>query len=198
MENKKKSKAPVIIIIVAAVIVIAAAVFAILFFSGAFKNKTETQPTTAQTTTVEDNTVQAIHGQVETAAQTSDAESSQAEETTVVIVPTEAEGDITYFSGTYAPNGTVIDTFTGQSATLKEIFGNGYNTEGKLTFNEDGTFSDTLPSKEGKNGAYVVQNGKISATYSDDRNMDITVTEWNGGKPASFYVVYAGYNVYFG
>jgi hypothetical protein len=78
------------------------------------------------------------------------------------------------------------------------VFGSGYNTSGVITFNNDGTFSDTIPSENARTGGYVVQNNKIIATYSDDKNMEITVTEWDGNTPASFYIVYAGYNVYFG
>lgn len=193
-KTEKKSKAPVIVIIVACVVLIAAAIFAILFFNGAFGQNDGDNNSTELTTSDEFGTTsaQGMHGQLP-----SDSQSS--EETNVVLPPTEAEGEITYFSGTFTPNGKVIDQLTGnKNATLREVFGNGYNSKGGITFNDNGTFEDTLRPSDNSNGGYVVQNKKVIATYSDDKNMDITVTKWDGNTPISFYVVYADYAVYFG
>lgn len=200
-QQTSKSKAPVIIIIVISVIIVAAAaVFAVIFFNGAFGNKESEQPTTAPTTAVADTTAQAMHGQTQTTAPATQAtgNSSGTDETVAVVVPTEEEGEVTYFNATFIPNGTVVDTYTGENTSLREVFGSGYNTEGVITFNSDGTFFDTIASTEASTGGYVVQNEKIIATYSNDKNMDITVTEWDGNTPVSFYIVYAGYEVYFG
>lgn len=203
-QNQKKSKAPVIIIIVASVLVVAAAIVGVIFFVNGGFGKSDTAATTAPATTAaaeatsaavtqQGTTVAADHIPDDNEHETK-AESSAAS----IVVPTEAEGEITYFNATFIPNGTVLDTYTGSNTSLREVFGSGYNTNGVITFNEDGSFSDTLSSADAKKGAYVVQNEEISATYDDDRNMDITVLEWDGDTPSSFYINYAGYSVYFG
>lgn len=198
-KKEKKSKAPVVIIIVIAVIAVIAAVIAVLYFNGVFgsENNNTRESTTPTASAVPYTTAQAMHGQDQTSAQSSEQSSAQ-EQTNDVVVPTEAEGDVTHFNATFIPNGRVVDTVSGNNTSLKEVFGTGYNTSGVLTFNSDGTFSDTVSSHEPATGGYAVQNQKISATYSNDKNMDITVTEWDGNTPVSFYVVYAGYQVYFG
>ena len=193
-KTEKKSKAPVVVIIIAAAVLIAAAVFAILYFNGVFDQNKGDEASSVTTTSDEFGTTaaQGMHGELPPDSQSS-------EESNVVLPPTEAEGDITYFSGTFTPNGKVIDKLTGnENATLREVFGDGYNSNGGITFNNDGTFKDTLRPTSNNNGGYVVQNEKVIATYSDDKNMDITVTEWDGNTPKSFYVVYADYEVYFG
>ena len=198
-KKEKKSKAPVVIILVIAVIAVIAAVIAVLYFNGVFgsENNNPQESTTPTASAVPYTTAQAMHGQDQTSAQSSEQSSAQ-EQTNAVVVPTEAEGDVTHFNATFIPNGRVVDTVSGNNTSLKEVFGTGYNTSGVLTFNSDGTFSDTVSSHEPATGGYAVQNQKISATYSNDKNMDITVTEWDGNTPVSFYVVYAGYQVYFG
>ena len=47
-------------------------------------------------------------------------------------------------------------------------------------------------------GAYGVQGEKIHATYTNDKNMKIEVTEWDDGTPVSFQVIYGDCIVYFG
>lgn len=193
-KTDKKSKAPIIVIIIVLAVLIAAAIFAILYFNGAFSQNDGDTDSSVSTTSDEFGTTaaQGMHGQLQPDSQSS-------EETNKVLPPTEGEGEITYFTGSYTPNGKVVDKLSGNNnATLREVFGNGYNAQGGITFNNDGTFSDTLRPSDHSNGGYVVQNEKIIATYSDDKNMDITVTEWNGNAPKSFYVVYADYEVYFG
>ena len=193
-KTDKKSKAPIIVIIIVLAVLIAAAIFAILYFNGAFSQNDGDTDSSVSTTSDEFGTTaaQGMHGQLQP-----DSESS--EETNIVIPPTEKDGEITYFSGKFIPSGKVVDRLTGNNnATLREVFGAGYNAQGGITFNNDGTFLDTLRPSHNNTGGYVVQNNKIIATYSDDINMDITVTEWNGNAPKSFYVVYADYEVYFG
>lgn len=197
-----KSKAPVVIIIVVSVIILAAAVFAFLFFSGVFGSKDNKQDTSVPATTASETTAPAMTIAPQTTVSVHGVEpgeqSSESGESNVVLVPTEAEGEISHFNATFIPNGKVVDTVSGNETSLREVFGSGYNTSGVITFNNDGTFSDTIPSENARTGGYVVQNNKIIATYSDDKNMEITVTEWDGNTPVSFYIVYAGYNVYFG
>lgn len=197
----KKSKAPVIIVIsVAAVIVIAAAVLAYMFFNGAFSNNDTQQSTTTPSTAapLETTAAQTTTAPAETQAPQSDTQSSESAAQSSIVVPTEDDGEVTYFNATFIPNGTVVDTYTGENTSLREVFGSGYNTDGVITFNSDGTFSETIDSNNPASGGYVVQNEKIIATYSTDKNMDITVTEWDGDTPVSFYINFAGYNVYFG
>jgi hypothetical protein len=197
-----KSKAPIVIIIVVSVIILAAAVFAFLFFGGVFGSKDNKQNASVPATIASETTAPAMTVAPQTTAPAhdydSDEDSSESGESNVVVVPTEAEGEISHFNATFIPNGKVVDTVSGNETSLREVFGSGYNTSGVITFNNDGTFSDTIPSENARTGGYVVQNNKIIATYSDDKNMEITVTEWDGNTPASFYIVYAGYNVYFG
>lgn len=50
---------------------------------------------------------------------------------------------------------------------------------------------------EPESGAYVVEGEDISATYSNDKNMQISVNEWENGAPKDFVVNYGGYDVYF-
>ncbi len=197
-----KSKAPIVIIFVVSVIILAAAVFAFLFFNGVFGSKDNKQNTSVPDITVSETTAPAMTAAPQTTATAhdhgSDDQSSESGESNVVVVPTEAEGEISHFNATFIPNGEVVDTVSGNETSLREVFGSGYNTSGVITFNNDGSFSDTIPSEEARTGGYVVQNEKIIATYSDDKNMEITVTEWDGNTPVKFYIVYAGYNVYFG
>lgn len=203
-KNGKKSKAPVIIIIASSVIVAAAVTAGIIFFvNGGFK-KADTNATTAPVTTAaatQSTTAQSTQQATTVAADhipDDNKHETEAQSSNSVVVPTQAEGKITYFNATYIPNGNVLDTFTGAKTSLREVFGSGYNTNGVITFNEDGSFSDSVSSAQPKKGAYVVQNEEISATYDDDRNMEITVLKWDGSTPSSFCISYAGYNVYFG
>lgn len=197
----KKSKAPVVIVIsVAAVIVIAAAVLAFMFFNGAFSNNDNQQSETVPSTVsiAETSVAQTTAAPAETQASQSDTQSSDSGAQSSIVVPVEDDAEVTYFNATFIPNGTVVDTYTGKNTSLREVFGSGYNTEGVITFNSDGTFSETIDSNNPASGGYAVQNGKIIATYSTDKNMDITVTDWDGDTPAGFYINFAGYNVYFG
>ena len=118
-KNEKKSKAPVIIIIVVALIAVIAAVFAVLYFNGAFgsKDNKPQENTTPTASAVPYTTAQAMHGQDQTSAQSSEQSSAQ-EQTNVVVVPTEAEGDVTHFNATFIPNGKVIDTVSGVCSPL--------------------------------------------------------------------------------
>ena len=205
---QKKSNAPLVILIIVAVIVIAAVVAGVIFFMNGgmslFKNEEVTQPATAATTiaavpsatqeaqseTKSDETTQPVTAQAETGV--------PAEEGKIdVVVPMDEGVEPTYFDASFIPNGKVDDTMTGQSATLREVFGQSA-ADGVLTFNSDGTFRDTLVSGEHNRGAYVVQNDVIHATYTNDKNMIIEVAEWDGGTPVRFTVLYGDFLVYFG
>ena len=95
-------------------------------------------------------------------------------------------------------------TATAATSTLQTKMATYYEKVGikagacSFTFNEDGTFKDTLISSESNRGAYVVQDKTIHATYTNDKNMRIEVTEWDGGTPSKFNIQYGDYTVYFG
>ena len=204
---QKKSNAPLVILIIVAVIVIAAVVAGVIFFMNGgmslFKNEEVTQPAPAATTiaavpatqgsqteTKADETTQPVTAQAETGV--------PAEEGKIdVVVPMDEGVEPSYFDASFIPNGKVDDTMTGQSVTLREVFGQSA-ADGVLTFNSDGTFHDTLVSGEHNRGAYVVQKDVIHATYTNDKNMIIEVAEWDGGTPVRFTVLYGDFLVYFG
>lgn len=204
---QKKSNVPLVILIIVAVIVIAAVVAGVIFFMNGgmsiFKNAEETPPATAATTiaavpatqgsqteTKADETTQPVTAQAETGV--------PAEEGKIdVVVPMDEGVEPSYFDASFIPNGKVDDTMTGQSVTLREVFGQSA-ADGVLTFNSDGTFRDTLVSGEHNRGAYVVQKDVIHATYTNDKNMIIEVAEWDGGTPVRFTVLYGDFLVYFG
>ncbi|MBR1482775.1 MAG: hypothetical protein IJ598_07410 [Ruminococcus sp.] len=210
--SQKGSNGPLIVLIIVAVVVVAAIIAGAVFLMNGglslFQKQESTEPTTVMTTTVAvPETTQAAPPEATTVA----AEQPKPEETTVapetgvpaeeepidIVVPTDEGVDITYFNATFIPNGKVEDAETGGTATLREVFGSGYS-DGVLTFNSDGTFRDTLVSGDANRGAYVVQDKTIHATYTNDKNMRIEVTEWDGGTPVSFHIDYNGYIVYFG
>lgn len=217
MQQNKGSKKPVIIVvsIVAALAVIGVAAFFIInFFNNQNNTKKAPQTTTAAVTTVApqtDATAASGGNEGQGSSDPSDGDSSATEQpaesvhvepTTLDInIPTEEGSEITHFSASYAPNGVVEDLATGESVTLNDVFGSTY-PGGTLTFNEDGSFIDTIGGSGVDSGQYNVENKEIKATYVYDRNMDITVMEWNDdGTPASFYIIYGsdgnGYRVYF-
>ena len=110
---------------------------------------------------------------------------------------------IEIISGVYVPDSSAEDISKGTKVSMRSLFGQSYSS-GALTFNADGTFTDTLSSTGAAAGAYHVENGEITAVYLPDRQMDITVIDWDGqnNKPFSFYVIYsmgtnANYKVYF-
>ena len=202
--QKSKSNAPLIILIIVAVLVVAAITVGVFWFMNRntipdTTNQTET--TVAKTTVSAEETTAQVESTVidETTASETEKETGveHSESKIDVAVPTDEGADVSYFNATFIPNGIVEDTYTGGTATLREVFGSGY-VDGVITFNSDGTFTDTLSTSSVDSGAYAVQNGKIVATYKNDKNMDITVTSWDGNTPAEFYINFGGYNVYFG
>lgn len=187
----------IISIIAVIIIVVVCIVIAVNFFK---KNETpsnETVATTQQSTTVVTETTSQTEPETEvsTTEQGVTADPS-AEETQVVVVPTQNGEDVSYFNATYVPY-KAIDTATDTECTLKEVFGSSY-AGGVITFNSDGTFSDSLMSSSISKGAYVVEGETIRATYSNDKNMSISVNGWDGDTPSELVINYGGYDVYFG
>ena len=208
---QKQSNKPLVILIIVAIIVIAAIVAGVIFFmnGGMSMFKGEEQQTTAPaaaTTSVIPESTAAPDTQAETKAENAQEAPAPTEaETGVapqkskidVVVPMDDGVEPTYFNASFIPNGKVEDTTSGQSVTLREAFGQSAS-DGVLTFNSDGTFRDTLISGEHNQGAYVVQNHIIHATYTNDKNMIIDVVEWDGDTPVRFTVLYGDFLVSFG
>ncbi len=196
------SKKPLIITIsvVAAIAVIAAVTVIIIMMNNKSSepDKKPTQATTAALSTAAETT-RSLPDNPPSTEKPAENHSTEPATTLNINIPTEAGSVITHFNATYIPNGEVLDATTGASMTLRDVFGSGY-ANGVLTFNEDGTFTDSLSSSGTESGQYNVENGEIKATYATDRNMDITVTEWNEADktPAAFYIIYnGGFIVYF-
>lgn len=195
--KSSNSAIKIISIIAVIVIVIVCIVIAVNFFTKDEKPTDETVVTTQQTTTINEETT------AETESTTSATTTEQgvtaepsAQETQVVVVPTQNGENVSYFNATYVPY-KAIDTVTDTECTLKEVFGSSY-AGGVITFNSDGTFSDSLLSSSINKGAYVVEGETISATYENDKNMSISVHGWDGDTPSEFVINYGGYDVYFG
>ncbi len=196
----KKSKKPIIIAIIVAAVVICGAVAVVIGMNnGWFGGKTSsTEPTTSPTTQTQT---------VATQAQTSSTAQSQSESQAVsstdadetensgIVVPTSGGQQKSSFNATFVPN-KVIDTSTGSQMTLRDFFGSAY-TEGAITFNSDGTFTDTLTATENNSGAYIVEDDTITMTYTNDKNILITVDSWSGDTPSEIIVHYNGCDVYF-
>lgn len=207
---QKQSNKPLVILIIIAVIVIAAIIGGVIFFMNGgmslFKGEEQQSTTVAATTSAIPESTAAQQAQAETKADNTQEEPAPTEaETGVapqeskidVVVPMEDGVEPTYFNASFIPNGKVEDTTSGQSVTLREAFGQSAS-DGVLTFNSDGTFRDTLISGEHNQGAYVVQNHIIHATYTNDKNMIIDVVEWDGDTPVRFTVLYGDFLVSFG
>ena len=212
--HQKTSNAPLIILIIVAVAVVAAIIGGAIFLMNGglsiFKGEETTAAVTTEAVTqaaaatqaAEEQTTAAAEEKTETKAQTEQTTSAESavkteDEPIDIAVPTDPGVEVSYFNATFIPNGKVDDNLTGGSATLREVFGAGYS-EGVLTFNSDGTFKDTLISSEANRGAYVAQHNTIHATYTNDRNMRIEVTEWDGDTPSQFNIQYGDFTVYFG
>lgn len=209
--SRKGSNKPLIILIIVAVVVIAAIVAGGIFLMNGgipgMNNQQEatqvmtnpTEATTVAATTAVTSEGQTTASPVTEAATTAPAETgvSRAEPQIDVQVPTDEGVPVSYFNATYIPSLTAKDVHTGEEVSLREAFGTNY-ANSTLTFNSDGTFRDTLTAGEADSGAYVVQGEKIHATYTNDKNMKIEVTEWDNGTPVSFQVIYGDCIVYFG
>lgn len=203
--DSKSSKTPVIIICIAAILIIAVVVVFIVLNNSKKENSTNgTESTFASSTVLAETTIDAqaettsrdSQPQTTTAAAIPTTSSTQQNETTEkVVVPTKSTESGNCFNATYVPY-KAIDTYTNSECSLKEVFGSSY-LNGTVTFNSDGTFTDTLTQSSANSGAYAVEGKNISATYSDDKNMSIKVNSWDGDTPSEIVIDYAGYDVYF-
>lgn len=196
----KTSKKPLIFLIVALVLVVAAIVVVLIFMNSS-KNPPKNDVTSQTVATYETleqtdapSTAQSsVEQQPATDSQQSSEQSSESEKVVVPTINGEAQGE--FFSASFTPY-KAVDTLTDSEAGLKEVFGSSYSG-GSILFNSDGTFSDTLSLTSANSGAYSVEGDLIVATYTNDKNIMIKVTNWNDKTPAEIIINYGGYDVYF-
>lgn len=206
--SKKTSKKPIAAIIIIIVVLIAAAVGVYIYFSMNGTNENSEKPNDASTLTSETTLTyqtDAVYSdassqpQSETQDNNDSGDSQSAEETisehNQVVVPTKGSGEISYFNATYVPY-KAVDTITDSECSLREVFGSSFSN-GVLTFNSDGTFTDSVISASSNYGEYAVEGTEISATYSNDKNMQIKALGWDGDTPTELVINYGGYDVYF-
>ena len=198
--SAKTSKKPIVIICIVAAVIIIGVICAVIFFNSGSK-PANTTSTTQQTT----STVQSTSGEsAETTLQPTKSEqpttqsetfAGETSEVSKVVVPTKSGQEVSYFNATYVPY-KAIDSSTNEECTLREVFGSAFS-QGVITFNSDGTFTDSVTSSSANSGAYAVEGDAIVATYSNDKNMSVKVASWEGDTPSELIINYGGYDVYF-
>ena len=204
---KKKSK-KVLIVVIVLVIIVVFGVFLAFVLKDKFDNdltadnsttKSTSENTISSTAILYDEPSQSVTTEVTTESldeTTENKTESTTQKNDDILVPgAENKNDAALFNATFLPY-KAIDTYTDAEVSLKEVFGSSFSA-GTVTFNDDGTFKDTLVYSSANSGAYSVLDNKISATYSNDKNMQIEVLEWNEATPSEFIINYGGYNVYF-
>lgn len=199
--SEKSSKKPIVIICIVAAVIIIGVICAVIIFNSGSKPANTTSTTTQQTT----STVQTTSGEsAETTIQPTESEqpttqsetfAGETSEVSKVVVPTQGGQEVSYFNATYVPY-KAVDSSTNEECTLREVFGSAFS-QGVITFNSDGTFTDSVTSSSANSGAYAVEGDKIVATYSNDKNMSVKVASWEGDTPSELIINYGGYDVYF-
>ena len=174
--SAKTSKKPIVIICIVTAVIIIGVICAVIFFNSGSKPANTTSTTTQLTT------------QSETFA-------GETSEVSKVVVPTQGGQEVSYFNATYVPY-KAVDSSTNEECTLREVFGSAFS-QGVITFNSDGTFTDSVTSSSANSGAYAVEGDKIVATYTNDKNMSVKVASWEGDTPSELIINYGGYDVYF-
>lgn len=199
--SAKSSKKPLVIICIAVAVIIIGVVCAVIFFnSGSKTANTDTTTTQKTTSTVQSTSAESAETTLQptTAEQpTTQIESFTGETSEVpkVVVPTQSGQEVSYFNATYVPY-KAIDSSTNEECSLREVFGSSFS-QGVITFNSDGTFTDSVTSSSVDSGAYAVEGDTIVATYSNDKNMSVKVVSWEGDTPSELIINYGGYDVYF-
>ena len=199
--SAKTSKKPILIICIVAAVIIIGVICAVIFFNSGSKPANTTSTTTHQTTsTVPSTTVESAQTTLqptESEQPTTQSETFAGEtsEVSKVVVPTQGDQEVSYFNATYVPY-KAVDSSTNEECTLREVFGSAFS-QGVITFNSDGTFTDSVTSSSANSGAYAVEGDKIVATYTNDKNMSVKVTSWEGDTPSELIINYGGYDVYF-
>ena len=199
--SAKTSKKPIVIICIVTAVIIIGVICAVIFFNSGSKPANTTSTTTQQTTsTVQSTSVESAQTtlqpteseQLTTQSETFAGETS---EVSKVVVPTQGGQEVSYFNATYVPY-KAVDSSTNEECTLREVFGSAFS-QGVITFNSDGTFTDSVTSSSANSGAYAVEGDKIVATYTNDKNMSVKVASWEGDTPSELIINYGGYDVYF-
>ena len=199
--SAKTSKKPILIICIVAAVIIIGVICAVIFFNSGSKPANTTSTTTQQTTsTVQSTSVESAQTTLqptESEQPTTQSETFAGEtsEVSKVVVPTQGDQEVSYFNATYVPY-KAVDSSTNEECTLREVFGSAFS-QGVITFNSDGTFTDSVTSSSANSGAYAVEGDKIVATYTNDKNMSVKVTSWEGDTPSELIINYGGYDVYF-
>ena len=199
--SAKTSKKPIVIICIVAAVIIIGVICAVIFFNSGSKPANTTSTTTHQTTsTVPSTTVESAQTTLqptESEQPTTQSETFAGEtsEVSKVVVPTQGDQEVSYFNATYVPY-KAVDSSTNEECTLREVFGSAFS-QGVITFNSDGTFTDSVTSSSANSGAYAVEGDKIVATYTNDKNMSVKVASWEGDTPSELIINYGGYDVYF-
>lgn len=207
---EKTSKVPLVIIIAVAVAVTVGVIVLIIFLNGNKQKTTADNTGTVVTTSIGGETGQtglattvavsdknnSSDGQ-NTAEYHSEDEtlSPESEEPADIVVPTQGGEKKAGFNATYIPY-KAVDSDSGDDVPLREFFGTSY-TDGVITFNSDGTFRDGLTSSSANSGAYIVEDNTITATYTNDKNILVTINSWEDDTPSDFTVHYNGCDVYF-
>ena len=199
--SEKTSKKPIVIICIIVAAIIIGVICAVIIFNSGSKPANTTSTTTQQTT----STVQTTSGEsAETTIQPTESEqpttqsetfAGETSEVSKVVVPTQGGQEVSYFNATYVPY-KAVDSSTNEECTLREVFGSSFS-QGVITFNSDGTFTDSVTSSSANSGAYAVEGDKIVATYTNDKNMSVKVASWEGDTPSELIINYGGYDVYF-
>lgn len=200
--SAKNSKKPIVIICIVSAVIIIGVICAVIIFNSGSKPANTTSTTSPQQTT---STVQSVSGEsAETTLQPTEAEqpttqpetfTGETSEVSKVVVPTKSGQEVSYFNATYVPY-KAVDSSTNEECTLREVFGSAFS-QGVITFNNDGTFTDSVTSSSVNSGAYAVEGDTIVATYSNDKNMSVKVVSWEGDTPSELIINYGGYDVYF-
>lgn len=199
--SAKTSKKPILIICIVTAVIIIGVICALIFFNSGSKPANTTSTTTQQTTsTVQSTSVESAQTTLqptESEQPTTQSETFAGEtsEVSKVVVPTQGGQEVSYFNATYVPY-KAVDSSTNEECTLREVFGSAFS-QGVITFNSDGTFTDSVTSSSANSGAYAVEGDKIVATYTNDKNMSVKVASWEGDTPSELIINYGGYDVYF-
>ena len=173
--SAKTSKKPILIICIVAAVIIIGVICAVIFFNSGSKPANTTSTTTQQTTsTVQSTSVESAQTTLqptESEQPTTQSETFAGEtsEVSKVVVPTQGGQEVSYFNATYVPY-KAVDSSTNEECTLREVFGSAFS-QGVITFNSDGTFTDSVTSSSANSGAYAVEGDKIVATYTNEKNM---------------------------
>lgn len=217
--SNKKNRGKIAAIIISVIVVAAIAVTTVILFIPSCGNSSKNTPTathpsitertqeTTQTAVTEQTSIASTEsvnekeqgttsqnsGNDDIQESTEEGVPMQSSNSESVVVPGNPE-NASYFSAAFSPY-KAVDSSTDEECSFKEVFGSSYSG-GSVVFNSDGSFTDSLTNSSSNSGAYAVEDSKLLATYSNDKNMDVSVTSWNGDAPSEIVINYGGYYVY--